>query len=90
MGYIVAFNRDRDSYQVPLALAERWLLDRFVTDYYAGVSRIRVPRLDHRSVEGVPVSNVTSVPSAMMLQAAWKAYRSVNRRSPFLPCLSRP
>ena len=68
-------------YQVPLALAERRLLDRFVTDYYDGVSRIRVPTLDHRFVEGIPAAKVTPVPSAMIMQAAWKAYRGVNRRS---------
>jgi glycosyltransferase involved in cell wall biosynthesis len=33
--YVCAFRGRRDSYQVPLALAERQLLDEFITDAYA-------------------------------------------------------
>lgn len=33
--YVCAFRGRRDSYQVPLALAEDSLLDRFITDFYA-------------------------------------------------------
>jgi glycosyltransferase involved in cell wall biosynthesis len=34
-GFVCAINRNRDSYQVPLALYEAGLLARFVTDFYA-------------------------------------------------------
>jgi glycosyltransferase involved in cell wall biosynthesis len=34
MGYVTAFRGRRDSYQVPLALAECGKLDCFITDYY--------------------------------------------------------
>lgn len=34
MGYVTAFRGRRDSYQVPLALAEQGRLDSFVTDFY--------------------------------------------------------
>ncbi|MDH6067821.1 glycosyltransferase family 4 protein [Chrysosporum ovalisporum APH033B] len=33
--YVCAFRGRRDNYQVPLALAERDLLDQFITDFYA-------------------------------------------------------
>lgn len=36
MGYVVTFRGRRDGYEVPLALAEHGLLDRFLTDYSYG------------------------------------------------------
>ena len=33
--FVCVHNRNRDSYEVPLALAEGGLLDTFVTDFYA-------------------------------------------------------
>jgi glycosyltransferase involved in cell wall biosynthesis len=38
VGYICAFPGRRDSYQVPVALAQAGLLDCFITDYYWGPS----------------------------------------------------
>lgn len=65
MSYVVAFNRDRDFYQLPLALHERGLLTRLITDYYrpdaAWVSRLPVlSRLAHRHADGLPSRLVTS------------------------------
>jgi glycosyltransferase involved in cell wall biosynthesis len=37
MGYVCAFRGRRDSYQVPVALAEVGRLDCFITDYYCGL-----------------------------------------------------
>lgn len=37
MGYVCAFRGRRDSYQVPIALAESGKLDRFITDHYCGL-----------------------------------------------------
>ena len=39
MGFVCAFRGRRDSYQVPIALAEAGRLDLFVTDYFAGRSQ---------------------------------------------------
>ena len=57
--FIVAFNRDRDGYQVPLALAEADRLERLVTDYYAptiggvaALSHRRHPELRHQLTSG--------------------------------------
>lgn len=36
MGYVIAFRGRRDGYEVPIALAERGLLDAFVTDHFCG------------------------------------------------------
>jgi glycosyltransferase involved in cell wall biosynthesis len=36
MGYVCAFRGRRDSYQVPIALAEAGILDSFITDLYSG------------------------------------------------------
>ena len=36
MGFVCAFRGRRDSYQVPIALAEAGELDQFITDYFAG------------------------------------------------------
>ncbi len=65
--YVCAFRGRRDSYQVPLALAEAELLDSFVTDAYAGPalrslaclapSRLR-RRIQFRQIEGIPDSRV--------------------------------
>lgn len=74
MGYVVAFNRDRDSYQLPLALHEQKLLTRFVTDcYYPDSPLMRaIPgmgRIRHRRTEGLPASLTTSSLKAVALQA---------------------
>lgn len=69
MSYIVAFNRDRDFYQVPLALHERGLLARLVTDAYYPDDALsqRLPgmrRLQHRRAEQLP---------SRVVKAAWYA-----------------
>lgn len=65
MSYVVAFNRDRDFYQLPLALHERGMLDKLVTDYYrpdaAWVSKLPpFSRLAHRHAPGLPAGKVIS------------------------------
>jgi glycosyltransferase involved in cell wall biosynthesis len=67
MSYVVAFNRDRDSYQVPLALHERGLLANLITDYYRPdadwMSRLPgLSRLAHRHVPALPARKVVSKP----------------------------
>jgi glycosyltransferase involved in cell wall biosynthesis len=57
--YVVAFNRDRDFYQVPLALAEADALAGLVTDLYvpdalSGWSFLQKGRIAHRRVDGLP------------------------------------
>jgi glycosyltransferase involved in cell wall biosynthesis len=59
MSYVVAFNGSRDFYQVPLALYERCLLERLVTDVYYSDRALarRMPwmkRFRHRHVDGLP------------------------------------
>ncbi len=61
--YVTAFNRDRDFYQVPLALAECGRLERLVTDLYlpdalAGSALARRAGLAHRHAAGLPSSRV--------------------------------
>ena len=63
--FVVAFNGARDAYQVALALHERGLLSKLVTDFYtpAPMARLgrRVPRLEklaHRNAPGLPFSKV--------------------------------
>jgi glycosyltransferase involved in cell wall biosynthesis len=65
--FVCAFRGRRDSYQVPLALAENELLDQFITDAYAlswmrqlakfFPQKIRV-KLDSRSDPGIPIERV--------------------------------
>lgn len=65
--YVCAFRGRRDSYQVPLALAEAGLLDQFITDAYAtrlvrfvaaiATEGIRA-KIQFRSEPGIPVERV--------------------------------
>lgn len=62
--YVVAFNRDRDFYQVPWALAEQDMLDRLFTDLYvpdflADSLLIERMGLAHRHCRGIPSRLVT-------------------------------
>lgn len=82
MGFIVGLNRDRDSYQVPLALAEVNLLDRFVTDYYEGVG-ISLPTLSHRKTEGIPASKVTQSNRAFLAQLPYEFRRRIDKSVDF-------
>lgn len=78
MGFVVALNRDRDSYQVPVALAEAGQLDRFVTDYYEG-SGLRLPTLSHRRDEAIPPELVSPSITTVLHQLP---YEVANRRGP--------
>lgn len=54
MGYVCAFRGRRDSYQVPIALAEAGKLDLFIADHYFGVTeRLVTPLLPQRLSESV-------------------------------------
>jgi glycosyltransferase involved in cell wall biosynthesis len=67
--YITAVNRDRDSYQVPLALAEAGWLQALVTDVYAsdGLARL-MPSLAHRRIAGLPAALTRSNLAAVLAQ----------------------
>jgi glycosyltransferase involved in cell wall biosynthesis len=67
--FIVAFNRDRDSYQVALAMAEAGMLEAFVTDFYASPLKAKfLPRLGHRRIAGLDARLTRSSPLALLLQ----------------------
>jgi glycosyltransferase involved in cell wall biosynthesis len=70
-GFVCAINRDRDGYQVPLALHEAGLLTSFVTDFYApDRARGWLPRrLRARHVAGLPASATRSVATSFALQS---------------------
>lgn len=79
MSYVVAFNRDRDSYQVPLALFERGLLDRLVTDLYApDGDRLRnlpvLRRIGHRHASSLPARMVQWNMAAVLWQVAGRRF----------------
>jgi len=85
--YCVAFNRDRDFYQVPVALATAGKLESLVTDIYLPDrfkdSRIfRYLGLDHRHSDSLPSSFVRFSPKALWLQiVSLKLSRNDRRRS---------
>jgi glycosyltransferase involved in cell wall biosynthesis len=65
--YVCAFRGRRDSYQVPLALAQGDLLDQFITDAYASsLIRTLAPflparfreKLTSRWIDGIPIERV--------------------------------
>lgn len=60
--FVCVINRNRDEYEVPLALEEAGLLERFVTDFYAGpeASSILPRMLRRRGKRGLAASKVTS------------------------------
>jgi glycosyltransferase involved in cell wall biosynthesis len=71
--YVVAFNRDRDFYQLPLALAEEDALQRLVTDLYVPdyLARTRLPSLlgvAHRRTNGLRSKLVECSTAALLLQ----------------------
>ncbi len=71
--YVCAFNRDRDFYQVPLALEEAGCLERLVTDLYvpdalANHSIVQRLRLGHRRAPGLPSRRVQGSPLALLRQ----------------------
>lgn len=75
MGFLVGFNRNRDSYQAALAFAEDNSLDRLITDYYVGKTRPGIPTLSHRSTELIPPSMVTLSPAAFIRQLPYELKR---------------
>lgn len=84
MQFVTAFNRDRDLYQVPLALNEGSVLERLVTDLYlpnkwrhAGPARLL--GLSHRYAQGLPSKKVSMSLPAIFLQTVGK--RLVRRDS---------
>ncbi len=71
--YVVAFNRDRDFYQLPLALAEdgrlcRLVTDLYVPDYLAGTGIPSLLGLSHRRTNGLPSKLVKCSTEALLLQ----------------------
>jgi glycosyltransferase involved in cell wall biosynthesis len=73
MQFVTAFNRDRDLYQVPLALHEGDLLAKLVTDLYLpdylrGAKALDLLHLGHRYAPGLPSGNVTVSPASVLLQ----------------------
>lgn len=74
MNFVTAFNRDRDLYQVPLALQEADLLERLITDLYVpdglrGAKVLDLMHLQHRYALGLPSSKVDGSPASVLLQA---------------------
>jgi len=71
--YVVAFNRDRDFYQLPLALAEHQSLHCLITDLYipdclAATSIPSLLGLTHRRANGLSSKLVESSAEALFLQ----------------------
>jgi hypothetical protein len=71
--FVVAFNRDRDFYQLPLALAEdgrlcRLVTDLYVPDYLAGTGIPSLLGLSHRRTNGLPSKLVKGSTEALLLQ----------------------
>lgn len=83
MGFIVGHNRDRDSYQVPLALAERGELELFITDYYHGQAPITIPSLAHRQVTGLDPQYTRSSAGAFLNQLPYETVRRMRRNAAF-------
>jgi glycosyltransferase involved in cell wall biosynthesis len=78
MSFVCAFRGRRDSYEVPLALAETGRLERFVTDFFQtrGLSiatrvlpsRLR-EKLSRRSKAGIPLERVECLLGGAVLEA---------------------
>jgi glycosyltransferase involved in cell wall biosynthesis len=69
--YLCAFNRDRDSYQIPLSLAENGKLEKFLTDYYRRPWH-HLNSLRHRQVSGLNHELTKNTFTAFALQGIWK------------------
>lgn len=84
MRYVVSHNRDRDSYQVALALNESKKLARLVTDIYVPPeSKLACfPKLAKRYVAGLPGTAVSSCLTAFFVQMLLFV-KSVSRRHIF-------
>ena len=80
--FVCAFRGRRDDYQVPLALHEAGLLDRFITDFYTGQdlsaashflpARLRAA-LQMRRKDGLPSTRVWQFPAMAVKEALAKS-----------------
>ncbi len=77
MGFIVGHNRDRDSYQVPLAFAELGDLSLLVTDYYHKSGLASTPLLAHRQNSGIDPGKVRQSTGALLRQLPYEFKRRV-------------
>ena len=75
--YVCAFRGRRDNYQVPLALAEKGLLDQLITDFYAVKSLQQIApilpktwqnKLASRSETGIPIERVSCLWRTTLLE----------------------
>jgi glycosyltransferase involved in cell wall biosynthesis len=93
--YVTAFNRDRDFYQVPLALEEEGKLACLVTDLYEPNSRLgrklmKSLGLGHRRCAGLASEKVTWCWRAIWLQmVALKGARSAVERNKAFSAIDR-
>ena len=83
MKYIVGFNRDRDDYQVPAALAEVDALSLFITDYYARTASLPMRGLSHRTSPYIDASAVRTVFSAFFPQVIHEVTKRLGISSAF-------
>lgn len=81
-GFVCVINRNRDSYQVPLALEEAGLLSTFVTDFYApDQSALPLPAsLKARRAKGLSSRKTRSTALSFLVQAAMVALRLPTKR----------
>lgn len=84
--FVCVINRNRDNYQVPLALQEAGLLERLVTDFYApeGICRWLPQILRRRRIEGLPFTKVSPVYRSFAMQVA-----AILTRRPIAPVIAR-
>ena len=69
MGYVCAFRGRRDSYQVPVALAEAGKLDRFITDQYFGsLGRMLALILPDQSARALRARRAEGLPENLITQ----------------------
>jgi glycosyltransferase involved in cell wall biosynthesis len=93
--YVVAFNRDRDSYQLPLALQEDGKLAMLVTDLYQPRSRtaralFRSAGLGHRFCAGLGAEKTSWCWRAVWLQlAALRFARTDSERNRIFNAIDR-
>jgi glycosyltransferase involved in cell wall biosynthesis len=86
MGYICAFRGRRDSYQVPVALAEAGKLDRLITDHYCGLpERLLAAMLPRRLAESVRGRFDEGLPETLVTRLRWTAAAEVAARLSKVP-----
>lgn len=80
-GFVCVINRNRDNYQVPLAIEEAGLLSAFVTDFYApDTAPSWLPAvLRARHVDGLPARKTRSTASSFILQSVMIALKLPTR-----------